>query len=154
MGNNTSSEAPRKPQKLTKPRVGNHTTANGFSTSSVHVASKNGRFSNSYQIGPPVPISPIEAHAAGFGPIKIGATIPEEVPTATIATRRHSTGRSNLSSLTSAQTKQPVRRGTIVTSDPSTDAQLEKAHPAARPGPPQLKLSTNRYADTFSHIMR
>ncbi|KAH6981916.1 hypothetical protein BKA56DRAFT_672707 [Ilyonectria sp. MPI-CAGE-AT-0026] len=57
MGNAPSSEDLRRPQKLSKPQLGNYVPAAGLPNLTVDVNSHHGRFSNSYLVGS-VPISP------------------------------------------------------------------------------------------------
>lgn len=133
MGNNTSSEASHKPHKLTKPRVGNVTAPAGLSTSSIYSGSGNGRFSNSYIIGPPMPISPTEPLPAGLMQINPGPSIAKRTPKPMArATRRHSVGRSNASNIESTQPQRPVRRSTLIASNTAISSPIEIHSPTAQ----------------------
>lgn len=133
MGNNTSSEASHKPHKLTKPRVGNLTAPVGLPTSSTYSGSENDRFSNSYLIGPPIPISPTEPPPAGLVPINPGPSIAKRTPKPMArATRRHSTDRSNASDTESTQPRRPVCRSTIITSNTIISSPVEIHSPTAQ----------------------
>lgn len=77
MGNNTSTETARRPHKLSKPRVGDHTSTAGFSSGDGRADSQYGRFSNSYLVGP-VPVSPTEAPLTDPFPNNIGLAVLDE----------------------------------------------------------------------------
>ncbi|KAF7555860.1 hypothetical protein G7046_g6446 [Stylonectria norvegica] len=87
MGNSSSSEAPRRPHKLSKPQVGNRVSPLGLSSSSSKVAassaststSNHGRFSNSYLVGSvamPVAEMPPAEPTSPIG-MSIGVATPE-----------------------------------------------------------------------------
>ncbi|CAM1502266.1 Fc.00g042500.m01.CDS01 [Cosmosporella sp. VM-42] len=137
MGNNSSSEAPRKPHKLSKPRVSTHASAASLSNSNLYALPKNARFSNSYLVGW-LPVSPAEPPSNDLTPINIGVAVPgEQIEGRTSVARggsRRDAKRSGALSSKSSQYDESIK--TQANIDPSfrpgSEAQQRFPRPLAR----------------------
>ncbi|KAH7114077.1 hypothetical protein EDB81DRAFT_862436 [Dactylonectria macrodidyma] len=137
MGNNTTSEAPRRPHKLPKPRMSNYQ-----STAGDRSVPKHGRFSTSYLVGSLL-AAPADRPSTDSAPVGISVAVPNEqveaaLPGARGGPKRDITLLSGVIDSKSSQSDQRVRRSSIIAPGSRTSDQSVIASPSQEQFPRPL----------------